>query len=340
LPVWRIFVAAAVVVAALVVGVGTASADVIFSDGFESGDFSAWTVKTAVSGGSAQVQSSIVKSGSYAAQLSESSASGSKAYVRETLATQQDLTASGDFQVTQQGASGGNVPFFRFFTGPATSPGTRIISLYRQNISGKIQVSYGGANFASSATLALNAWASLQLHVITAGATSTVQVLNGTTLIYQTTSANLGTVGVSTVQIGNDTAAQAGTIVADNINVNGAPLSLPSNTAPPTIAGEALQGQVLSASAGSWSGTQPIIPTYQWQRCDTNGENCTNTGSTTATYVLTSADLGSTIVVAVTATNSAGWAMASSAATAAVRAEVPVVKHTGWPVSTSSTKNV
>src|SRR5205814_1636404 len=127
---------------------------------------------------SAVVQSSIVKSGGYAAQLSETSNSGSLAYVRKTLASGQvDLTASGDFQVLQQGASGGNVPFFRFFT----SGGTRIITLYRLNVSGKVQVGYAGSNFVSSGTLALSTWANVQLHVIIAGAASTVEVrLNGT----------------------------------------------------------------------------------------------------------------------------------------------------------------
>jgi hypothetical protein len=320
--VWRIFVAVAVVAAALVVGAGTASADVLFSDGFESGNFSAWSQQPKTGGGgTASVQSNIVKTGNFAAQLSESSASGSKAYVRDTFTpAQQDLTATGDFQVTQEGASGGNVPFFRFFT----SGGTRIITLYRQNVTGKIRVGYGSGNFASSATLQLNTWANLQLHVIVNGTASTVQVLlNGTTLIYQTPSASLGTTGVSTVQIGNDTAAQAGTIVADNINVqNGG--SPPSNTAPPTIAGEALQGQVLSASAGSWSGSPPLIPSYQWQRCDTSGANCANiTGATGTTYTLAPADVNSTIVVAVTASNSAGSATASSAPTAVVVASPP-----------------
>jgi hypothetical protein len=324
LPVWRIFVAAVVVVAALVVGAGTASADVIFSDGFESGDFSAWTLVKTGGDGSAVVQSSIVKSGSYAAQLSESSTSGSKAYVRKTLASSQtDLTASGDFQVLQEGASGGNVPFFRFFT----SGGTRIISLFRQNGTGKIRVTYGGSNFASSSTLALSTWANLQLHVVVAGATSTVEVLLNNALIYQTASASLGTTAAASVQIGNDTAAQAGTIVADTINVQtGGPLSPPSNTALPTIAGEAEQGQVLSASAGSWSGTQPIIPAYQWQRCDTSGANCTNVGSAASTYTVASTDIGSAIVVAVTASNSAGSATASSAPTVMVVASPPVTK--------------
>jgi hypothetical protein len=319
LRVWRIFVAVAVVAAALVVGAGTASADVLFSDGFESGNFSAWSLVKTGGGGSAVVQSTTVKTGAYAAQLSESSASGSKAYVRDTFTpAQQDLTASGDFQVTQQGASGGNVPFLRFFT----SGGTRIISLYRQNVSGKIQVNYGGANFASSATLLLNTWANLQLHVITAGATSTVQVLKDSQLIYQTTSASLGTTGVSTVQIGNDTAAQAGTIVADNINVQsgGSP---PSNTALPTITGEAEVGLALSASVGSWSGSQPLIPSYQWQRCDTNGANCTLVGSNSSTYTLAPADFGFTIVVAVTESNSAGSATASSVPTAPVSLSPP-----------------
>jgi Concanavalin A-like lectin/glucanases superfamily len=320
LGVWRVFVAAVVVVAALGVGAGTASADVLFSDGFESGDFSAWTLVKTGGGGSAGVQSSIVKSGSYAAELSESSASGSKAYVRETLATaQQDLTADGDFQVLQEGASGGKVPFFRFFT----SGGTRIISLYRVNGTGKIKVSYGSTNVATSGTVALGTWANLQLHVITAGTASTVEVsLNGT-LVYSTASASLGTTAAATVQIGNETPAQAFTIVADNITVqSGGPLSPPSNTAPPAIAGEAQQGQALSASPGSWSGTQPISFAYQWQRCDTSGANCTNIGSAGSTYVLTSSDVGSTIVVAVTASNSAGSGTAVSAATPVVQASL------------------
>ena len=51
--------------------------------------------------------------------------------------------------------------------------------------------------------------------MITNGTTSTVEVrLNGK-LIYQTSGASLGTVGVSTIQIGNDTGAQAFNIVVD-----------------------------------------------------------------------------------------------------------------------------
>ena len=302
-------------------GAVKASADPLFSDGFESGNFSAWTSVVTAAGGSAAVQSTTVKSGTYAAQLSETTASGSKSYARKTLgSTQQDLTVSGDFDLVQEGASGGNVPFIRLFD----SGGTRIVSLFRQNAaSNKVYVGYGGANVLTSGQLALNTWGTLQLHVVSAGAASTVEVsLNGT-LVYQTTSANLGSGGILTVQIGNETSAQAFTLVADNIAVQGTGTTsqAPANTSLPTISGTAQQGQALSASPGSWSGTTPISFTYQWQRCDAAGANCVAiAGQTSTSYTAQAADVGSRLVVLVTASNSAGSANASSAASAIVQA--------------------
>jgi len=307
---------------ALFAGVGTASADTVFSDGFESGNFSAWTQVQTAGDGTAAVQSAIVRTGSLAARLSESSTSGSKAYARKTFASAQlDVTASGDFQVLQQGASGGNVPFFRFLD-PSSA---RIVSVYRQNgTSGSIGLGYGGSYFSTTGSLPLSTWATIALHVITNGPSSTVEVrLNGT-LIYQTSGASLGTAGVSTIQIGNDTAAQAFTIVADTISVqNGASTTPtpPVNTSPPIISGTPQDGQTLTASTGSWSGTQPITYGYQWQRCDSGGANCVAiAGATGPTYLATSVDVGRTLRVVVTATNSAGSAGATSAATTVVQA--------------------
>jgi hypothetical protein len=307
---------------ALFAGVGTASADTVFSDGFESGNFSAWTQVQTAGDGTAAVQSAIVRTGSLAARLSESSTSGSKAYARKTFASAQlDMSASGDFQVLQQGVSGGNVPFFRFLD-PSSA---RIVSVYRQNgTSGSIGLGYGGSYFSTTGSLPLSTWATIALHVITNGPSSTVEVrLNGT-LIYQTSGASLGTAGVSTIQIGNDTAAQAFTIVADTISVqNGASTTPtpPVNTSPPIISGTPQDGQTLTASTGSWSGTQPITYGYQWQRCDSGGANCVAiAGATGPTYLATSADVGRTLRVVVTATNSAGSAGATSAATTVVQA--------------------
>src|SRR5207253_10986216 len=101
-----------------------------------------------------------------------------------------------------------------------------------------------------------------------------------------------------------------GMVVAYRGGSGGAPPVPPANTALPTIGGTPSDGATLTASPGTWSGTAPISYTYQWQRC---GGACANVG-TGATYILGAADVGSTVKVAVTATNAAGSATATSAA--------------------------
>jgi hypothetical protein len=97
----------------------------------------------------------------------------------------------------------------------------------------------------------------------------------------------------------------------------------------PTISGTPIVGQTLSASTGSWSGAAPTNYSYSWSRCDSTGGGCSPiSGATSATYLLASADAGSTIRVSVTATNSGGSATVSSAATAVVQA---VPTSTGYP---------
>jgi hypothetical protein len=93
----------------------------------------------------------------------------------------------------------------------------------------------------------------------------------------------------------------------------------PSNTSPPTISGTAQKGQRLHADPGTWSGTKPIHFAYQWQRCSSSGSNCANiSGATDNDYTLTSADVGNTVRVVVTASNSAGTSTAASSPTAVV----------------------
>ena len=86
----------------------------------------------------------------------------------------------------------------------------------------------------------------------------------------------------------------------------------------PTISGAAQVGQTLTATTGVWTGN-PTGFGFQWQRCDASGATCVAvTGATSGTYVLGTADIGSTIRVAVTATNAVGAANAVSAPTPAV----------------------
>jgi inosine-uridine nucleoside N-ribohydrolase len=99
----------------------------------------------------------------------------------------------------------------------------------------------------------------------------------------------------------------------------------------PTIAGAAGQGQTLTESHGSWSNS-PTGYAYQWEDCDSAGNNCfAIAGATGQGYLLTAADVGHMLRVAETASNPAGPGNAAvSAATQAVSAATPVI--IGGPV--------
>jgi hypothetical protein len=93
----------------------------------------------------------------------------------------------------------------------------------------------------------------------------------------------------------------------------------PSNSSLPTISGSTVVGQTLTASSGSWSGSPSPTFSYQWLRCDSSGGGCgAISGETGSGYVVASADVGHTIRVAVTATNTDGTSQATSNPTAVV----------------------
>jgi hypothetical protein len=114
--------------------------------------------------------------------------------------------------------------------------------------------------------------------------------------------------------------------------------SPPANQSPPTISGTPVAGSTLTAHAGTWS-NGPVTSTFQWRRCDQNGGSCSNiSGATGSTYTLTHVDVGNTLRVRETASNSAGSATASSVPTAVVRKgqSQPTTLH-GCPTSGSGT---
>ena len=99
----------------------------------------------------------------------------------------------------------------------------------------------------------------------------------------------------------------------------------PKNVTPPTISGTAVVGETLTASTGIWSGSNPVF-TYQWQKCDANGTaaSCANiAGATANVYVPVNDDVGSTLRVRVTATNSLGSATKESNPTPVVASTRP-----------------
>ncbi len=98
----------------------------------------------------------------------------------------------------------------------------------------------------------------------------------------------------------------------------------PANTAAPTLSGIAQQGQMLTTTNGTWTGTPAPTFAYQWQRCDATGNNCsTIAGATASGYDPVAADVGHTLRAQVLATNTAGSTTAASAATAAILIGAP-----------------
>ena len=96
-----------------------------------------------------------------------------------------------------------------------------------------------------------------------------------------------------------------------------APLA-PAITAAPTISGLPAVERRLTASRGTWSGSQPLTIALQWHRCDAQGENCQPLGLSGDTYTVIPFDVGKTLRVVITASNSAGVRTAVSDATAVV----------------------
>jgi hypothetical protein len=96
----------------------------------------------------------------------------------------------------------------------------------------------------------------------------------------------------------------------------------PSNTAAPTISGNAQEGQTLTATSGTWSSSSNVTYVYQWQRCNASGAGCADiSGATSQTYTVGSADVGNTLRVVVAARNSDGSTSAPSAPTGVVSAK-------------------
>jgi hypothetical protein len=88
----------------------------------------------------------------------------------------------------------------------------------------------------------------------------------------------------------------------------------PADTVLPGITGTPQQGQTLTASPGTWTGTAPISYSYVW-----------SDGTTGSTDTFSAGDIGQNISVTVTATNSAGSTQATSANVGPVTAANPPV---------------
>jgi hypothetical protein len=137
-----------------------------------------------------------------------------------------------------------------------------------------------------------------------------------TAQIYTPVAADVGKTLVVVVTATNGGGSTAATSNPSAVVVPPAPV----NSALPTIAGTLKVGQVLTAADGTWSGSPTF--TYQWRRCDGNGQNCTAiVGATAKVYTLVGGELGDAnrkMRVDVTAANAGGSGVASSAVSGTV----------------------
>jgi hypothetical protein len=170
-----------------------------------------------------------------------------------------------------------------------------------------------------------------------------------TTPTYTLTPADVGSYIVARVRADLTTSGIYQGYSTDTSDIEDLPAvtALPAkNTVKPTVTGPAQQGGSLTATSGTWTGTNtpavPITYAYQWFRCNTSGGACGAIGgATTALYTSTVADVGSTIEVRVIGSNSGGSQSVFSAPTAVI-VGLPAVSSGGGgdvtpPAGTSTT---
>jgi hypothetical protein len=99
---------------------------------------------------------------------------------------------------------------------------------------------------------------------------------------------------------------------------------LPTNTSSPSISGVLQDGSLLSATNGSWAGSEPISYTYQWQLCNALGKACESiSGATDTSLKLDPSEIGKTLALVVTATNAAGSTSVTSSVTGLIEGILP-----------------
>jgi hypothetical protein len=194
----RVLLVWAVAVGWSVAAVGSGSASPTFSDGFESGDLSAWTKAV-----NFQAQQALVFSGAWAGRATTPGGTVAKAF--KTLSSPQaDIYL--DARVHVVSVSGWTTVLLRLLTGS----GTPLVSLDVRS-SGKLQVRnhVSGTKVKSSTGIDLGSWHEAQLHASVNGSSSLIEVwLDGAKVDDLTLSpTNLGTTPVGRVQLGGSSSA-------------------------------------------------------------------------------------------------------------------------------------
>ena len=110
---------------------------------------------------------------------------------------------------------------------------------------------------------------------------------------------------------------------AARISAHYAAAESPVKISNPTISGDSVDGQTLTANPGKWSGAGPLSYSYRWESCSAAGAGCSDDADRGSTYQLGPSDVGTTLEVVVTATGPGGSSSATSATSPTVIAVPP-----------------
>lgn len=156
---------------------------------------------------------------------------------------------------------------------------------------------------------------------ICAGDGSACHAISGaTSQTYKFASSDQGNAARVNV-IGSNSDGSSAALSAPTAKIAAAAASGPTNTVAPSISGDTSAGGTLTANPGSWNGTGTVTFKYQWLICGTDGNACHDiSGATSQTYQPSKSDVGNTVRVSVTATDSNGSTQTNSAATGLVTA--------------------
>ena len=147
------------------------------------------------------------------------------------------------------------------------------------------------------------------------GGNACVDIAGAQAAIYTLGSADVGST-VRSVVTATDSAGPTSQPSAPSVIIAGSAI--------PTITGTPTEGQILTASEGSWAGPAPITYSYQWLLCDATGGACVPIiGATAKTFTLTSATVGKTVRVRVTGANTNGSSSVTSVPSAVIAEAAP-----------------
>ena len=106
-------------------------------------------------------------------------------------------------------------------------------------------------------------------------------------------------------------------------------------SAAPTVIGTAAAGKRLTGLSGSWGGFGQITYRFQWYRCNAAGGSCVSIrGATSPTFPLGDRDVGKTLGLTVTATDSTGTSPAFASLVGPIAPRRPLLESTAQPVVT------